>query len=235
MRFLFLAALATTALAADIPDAEHAARRRAMVEEIMAEQAGIPSRFDPRVLQAIGNVPRHLFVPPSMQAYAYRNTPLAIGHGQTISQPYIVALMTDLLKPRKGDRVLEIGTGSGYQAAVLAELVGAVYTVEIVAPLAAQARERLSRLGYANVQVRTGDGYQGWEEHAPFDSIIVTAGAERVPPPLLRQLKRGGRIVIPVGEADAIQSLTLIEKQDDGRIRTTSILPVRFVPFTRER
>ena len=237
MRVPLIAAVmfATSVSAAEISDAEYARRRQALVEEITAEHAGLPGRFDDRVVQAMATVPRHLFVPTVMQPFAYRNTPLAIGHDQTISQPYIVALMTDLLKPRKGDRVLEIGTGSGYQAAVLAGLVDTVYTIEIVAPLAAEARERLARLGYRNVQVRTGDGYKGWEEHAPFDSIMVTAGASEVPPPLLQQLKPGGRMVIPVGETHAVQSLTLIEKGADGKIRSRSIIPVRFVPLTRER
>ena len=175
--------------------AEFDARRSTMVEEITAEQAGLPGPFDPRVKDAIARVPRHLFVPPAQQPYAYENRPLPIGHGQTISQPYIVALMTDLLKLGKQDRVLEIGTGSGYQAAVLAELVRSVYTIEIVAPLATEARARLERLGYRNVEVRTGDGYKGWEERAPFDAIMVTAGADEVPRPLIRQLKPGGRMV----------------------------------------
>ena len=208
---------------------------RAMVDEITTEYPGLPSRFDARVKEAMGRVPRHLFVPAAQQPYAYENRPLQIGHEQTISQPYIVALMTDLLKPGKQDRVLEIGTGSGYQAAVLSGLVKSVYTIEIVAPLAAEARERLARLGYANVEVRTGDGYKGWEEHAPFDAIMVTAGAAEVPPPLLQQLKPGGRMVIPVGSAASIQYLTLIEKQADGTIQRQRVLPVRFVPFTRER
>jgi len=159
--------------------------------------------------------------------------PLPIGHGQTISQPYIVALMTDLLAPRKEDRVLEIGTGSGYQAAVLSHLVKSVYTIEIVAPLAAEARERLARLGYGNVEVRTGDGYKGWPEQAPFDAIMVTAGADEVPAPLVEQLKPGGRLVIPLGSG--VQRLTLVEKGADGRTRSREIIPVRFVPFTRER
>jgi protein-L-isoaspartate(D-aspartate) O-methyltransferase len=187
------------------------------------------------VRDALARVPRHLFVPPDQQPYAYENRPLPIGHGQTISQPYVVAFMTDVLRPGKQDRVLEIGTGSGYQAAVLAELVRSVYTIEIVEPLAAEARERLDRLGYRNVEVRAGDGYKGWPERAPFDAIIVTAGADEVPPPLLQQLKPGGRMVIPVGPAGSLQYLTLIEKQANGSIRSRQILPVRFVPFTRER
>ena len=205
-----------------------------MVEEITAEHPGLPGRFDPRVKDAIARVPRHLFVPPAQRPHAYENRPLPIGHEQTISQPYVVALMTDLLKPGKQDRVLEIGTGSGYQAAVLAELVRSVYTIEIVEPLAVEARQRLDRLGYRNVEVRTGDGYKGWEERAPFDAIMVTAGADEVPPPLLRQLKPGGRMVIPVGPAESLY-LTLIEKQADGSIRSRRIVPVRFVPLTRER
>jgi len=214
---------------------DRAPERRAMVEEIVAYARGSTAAFDAAVLEALRRVPRHLFVPFSQQLFAYQNRPLPIGQGQTISQPYIVALMTDLVRPRKGDRVLEIGTGSGYQAAVLAELVGSVYTIEIVPPLAEEARERLKRLGYANVMVRTGDGYKGWEEHAPFDSIMVTAGADEVPPPLVQQLKPGGRMVIPVGPAASIQYLTVIEKQADGSTRSRQVAPVRFVPFTRER
>ena len=236
MKILLLVVAALAASDAfGVTDAEFDARRRAMVEEITTEQPGLPGPFDPRVKDAIARVPRHLFVPPAQQPHAYENRPLPIGHGQTISQPYIVALMTDLLKPRKQDRVLEIGTGSGYQAAVLAELVRSVYTIEIVEPLAIEARARLDRLGYRNVEVRTGDGYKGWEERAPFDAIMVTAGADEVPPPLLRHLKPGGRMVIPVGPAGSIKSLTLIEKQADGSIRSHQIIPVRFVPLTRER
>lgn len=235
MKILLTAATLAALPALGTTDAEYDALRRALVEEITTEYAGLPSRFDARVKDAMARVPRHLFVPPSQQPYAYENRPLPIGHEQTISQPYIVALMTDLLKPGKEDRVLEIGTGSGYQAAVLSGLVKTVYTIEIVAPLAAEARERLARLGYRNVEVRTGDGYKGWPEHAPFDAIMVTAGAAEVPPPLLEQLKPGGRMVIPVGPAASIQYLTLIEKQPDGSIQRRRVLPVRFVPFTRER
>jgi protein-L-isoaspartate(D-aspartate) O-methyltransferase len=230
--FLFAAALAAgTAWTAE-PDYD--VLRRAMVEEISVEREGLPARFAEPVRAAMLRVPRHLFVPPPLQAHAYDNNPLPIGHGQTISQPYIVALMTDLLVLRKEDRVLEIGTGSGYQAAVLAQIVKDVYTIEIVAPLAAEARERLARLGYRNIEVRTGDGYKGWPEKAPFDAIMVTAGADETPAPLLEQLKPGGKMVIPLGPSSATK-LTLIEKQDDGRIRSRVIIPVRFVPFTRER
>ena len=214
---------------------EFAARRRAMVEEITVDRPGLPSRFDARVRGAMGKVPRHLFVPASQRENAYDNRPLAIGHEQTISQPYIVALMTDLLRPSAEHRVLEIGTGSGYQAAVLAELVRSVHTIEIVEPLGIEARERLARLGYRNVEVRIGDGYKGWEEHAPFDAIIVTAGADAVPPPLVAQLKAGGRMVIPVGDAGSVQSLQVLEKQPDGTVRNREVIPVRFVPLTRGR
>jgi protein-L-isoaspartate(D-aspartate) O-methyltransferase len=180
----------------------------------------------------MAKVPRHEFVPEAERRNAYANRPLPIGLGQTISQPYIVALMTDLMEVKPGDRVLEIGTGSGYQAAVLSELAGAVYTVEIVEPLAREAQERLKRLGYRNVMARTGDGYQGWPEHAPFDSIMVTAAPREVPQPLIDQLKPGGRLVVPVGGQASGQSLLLIEKQPDGKITRRNVLAVRFVPLT---
>jgi protein-L-isoaspartate(D-aspartate) O-methyltransferase len=225
--------LAAALAGAAAGDAERFAERRAMVQEIAVYSSG--QALDAAVLEAMRRVPRHLFIPPGQQPHAYENRPLPIGHGQTISQPYIVALMTDLMRPAKTHRVLEIGTGSGYQAAVLAELVQSVYTIEIVAPLAEEARARLARLGYANVSVRTGDGYKGWPEHAPFDAIMVTAGADAVPPPLVQQLKPGGRIVIPVGPAYSVQYLTVVEKQSDGSLRTRQVAPVRFVPFTRER
>ncbi len=188
--------------------------------------------LDPRVMAVMGRVPRHEFVPADQRSNAYRNRPLPIGHGQTISQPYIVALMTDLLEPQPDHRVLEIGTGSGYQAAVLAELTGQVYSIEIIEELGEQAIERLARLGYHNVSVRLGDGYYGWEEHAPFDTIVVTAAASHVPPPLVEQLKPGGRMVIPVGSRFLTQQLVLIEKQQDGQLITQQLLPVRFVPLT---
>jgi len=190
--------------------------------------------LDPRVMAAMGTVPRHEFVPPAQRPYAYDNRPLPIGYGQTISQPYIVALMSDLIKPRPGDRVLELGTGSGYQAAILAELTGEVYSIEIVEELGRQSSERLSRLGYDNITLRTGDGYYGWEEHAPFDAIVVTAAASHVPPPLVAQLKPGGRMVIPVGSRFLTQQLVLVEKQTDGQLVTRQILPVKFVPLTGE-
>jgi protein-L-isoaspartate(D-aspartate) O-methyltransferase len=170
-------------------------------------------------------------VPPAQAGSAYRNHPLPIGAGQTISQPYIVALSTDLVQPRAGQRVLEVGTGSGYQAAVLAEIVGKVYTIELIAALGNAAAERLRALGYANVEVRIGDGYAGWPEAAPFDAIVVTAAAPRVPQALVEQLKPGGRMVIPVGESGAAQELLVITKRADGGVDTRSVLPVRFVPL----
>ena len=232
-----IAAIATAAgIAAAAPsETRYVEERRALVEQIAAEHAGLEGPFDPRVLEAMRRVPRHRFVAPEAERYAYENRPLAIGHGQTISQPYIVALMTHLARPGPEDRVLEVGTGSGYQAAVLAELVRAVYTIEIVEPLGIAARERLAALGYRNVEVRIGDGYQGWAEQAPFDAIVVTAGAAEVPPPLVAQLKPGGRMVIPVGPAGAIQYLTVIEKRPDGTTTSRRVAPVRFVPFTRGR
>ena len=190
--------------------------------------------LDPRVMTAMGRVPRHEFVPAIQRSNAYRNRPLPIGHGQTISQPYIVALMSDLIKPQADDKVLELGTGSGYQAAILAELTGQVYSIEIIEALGKQAAERLSRLGYGNVTTRIGDGYYGWEEHAPFDAIVVTAAASHVPPPLVAQLKPGGRMIIPVGSRFLTQQLVLIEKTADGQLITRQILPVKFVPLTGE-
>ena len=191
--------------------------------------------LDPRVMAAMGKVPRHEFVPAIQRSNAYRNRPLPIGYGQTISQPYIVALMSDLIKPQAGDRVLELGTGSGYQAAILAELTGHVYSIEIIEALGKQADERLSRLGYDNITLRLGDGYSGWEEHAPFDAIVVTAAASHVPPPLVAQLKPGGRMIIPVGSRFLTQQLVLIEKAPGGQLITRQILPVKFVPLTGER
>jgi len=188
--------------------------------------------IDKRVMKAMEKVPRHEFVPAYLRHSAYLNKPLPIGNGQTISQPFIVALMTDLLETNKDDVVLEIGTGSGYQAAVLAELVRKVYTIEIIKGLGESARERLERLRYKNIEVRIADGYFGWEEHAPFDSIIVTAAAGHVPPPLIRQLKPGGRIVIPVGGVYQVQMLMVVTKDASGKLKTQQVLPVRFVPLT---
>jgi protein-L-isoaspartate(D-aspartate) O-methyltransferase len=187
--------------------------------------------LDPKVMAVMGKVPRHQFVRKDLESEAYDDRPLPIGHGQTISQPYIVALMTELMQTKPGDRALELGTGSGYQAAVLAELVKEVYTIEIIEPLGKQAEERLAQLGYRNVQVKVADGYYGWPEHAPFDSIIVTAAGSHIPPPLVRQLKPGGRMVIPVGTSFLTQTLLVVEKQADGSVTTRQILPVGFVPL----
>jgi len=188
---------------------------------------------DERVLAAMRKVPRHEFVPERWVDSAYDDGPLPIGYDQTISQPYIVALMTELLRLTPQSRVLEVGTGSGYQAAVLAEIVREVYSVEIIEPLATAAAERLKRLGYDQVRVKLGDGYLGWPEHAPFDAIIVTAGAAHVPPPLVEQLKPGGRMAIPIGEVPGEQSLLLVEKSVDGKVAERTIAPVAFVPLTR--
>jgi protein-L-isoaspartate(D-aspartate) O-methyltransferase len=210
-------------------------RHRTMLEEIAADAeatAGDTGRtgFDARVMAAMADVPRHAFVPPSEASRAYANNALPIGRGQTISQPYIVALMTDLLEPRPDHVVLEIGTGSGYQAAVLSRLVRQVYSIEVIPELAAEADERLRRLGYSNVNVKAGDGNAGWPEHAPYDGIIVTAVAARTPQTLLAQLRNGGRMVVPVGESHS-QELMLIQKSAEGHISERSILPVAFVPL----
>ena len=190
------------------------------------------TKLDPRVMSVMGKVERHKFVHPSDQSWAYDNRPLSIGHGQTISQPYIVALMTDLISIGPGDRVLEIGTGSGYQAAVLAEMGADVFTIELIEPLAKQASKRFADLGYDQVKTRQGDGYYGWKEEAPFDAIVVTAAAGHIPPPLIKQLKPGGVMVIPVGSRFLVQQLVLVKKDTDGAITTRQILPVRFVPLT---
>ncbi len=207
---------------------------RALREHMVERQLAGRGIDDARVLAAMARVPRHRFVPADAASQAYLDQPLPIGHDQTISQPYIVALMTQLARVGPEDRVLEVGTGSGYQAAVLGEIAGAVYTIEIVAPLAGQAARVLEELGYARVRVRTGDGYAGWPEHAPYDAILVTAAPERVPAPLLAQLRPGGRLVIPVGPVHAVQELRVIEKQADGRLRERAVTPVRFVPLTGE-
>lgn len=203
-------------------------RARANMVKTQIEARGIR---DPLVLDAMRVVPRHQFIPPMQQGRAYDDGAAAIGHGQTISQPYIVALMTELAAVGPGDIVFEVGTGSGYQAAVLGEIVKAVYTVEYVEALGLEAKARLAALGYDNIHVRIGDGYQGWPDHALFDAILVTAGIDHVPQPLIDQLKPGGRIVIPVGPEGRTQELLVIEKNADGSVQETKTIPVKFVPF----
>jgi protein-L-isoaspartate(D-aspartate) O-methyltransferase len=203
------------------------ARERMVRDQI--ERRGVK---DKAVLEAMRNVKRHLFVPENLQSRAYDDRPLPIGYGQTISQPYIVAYMTEIVNVGKGHKTLEIGAGSGYQAAVLAEIVDQVYTIEIVPELGEISSQRLKKLGYNNVEVKVADGYHGWEEHAPFDAIVVTAAAEYIPPPLIQQLKEGGKMVIPVGSPFMVQNLMLVEK-NKGKVRTRSLLPVQFVPFRK--
>ncbi len=216
----------------------YARARESLLKDIeaMARDTGAETgraTFSARVMAAMAKVPRHRFVPASYGALAYANQPLPIGHGQTISQPYIVALMTELLDAKPGDAVLEIGTGSGYQAAVLAELVQQVYSIEIIEPVGRNAAALLQQLGYKNISTRIGDGYNGWPERAPFDAIIVTAAAAQIPPALVAQLKPGGRMVIPVGAEGEVQFLHVMVKRADGSISTQRSLPVRFVPLTR--
>jgi len=228
--------LATPACAQPpVDDAEFRAQREAMVRRDTA--SGVFSRTpvrDAAVLRAMRTVPRHELVPKDVRTHAYDDSPLPIGHGQTISQPYVVAFMTEALRVGPEDIVLEVGTGSGYQAAVLAEIVKQVYTIEIVEPLGKRAAEDLQRLGYKNIKVRIGDGYKGWPEHAPFDAIIVTAAPDHVPQPLIDQLKPGGRLVIPVGETGAVQHLKRITRRMDGTLHEETLDLVRFVPMTGE-
>ncbi len=215
---------------------DFASQRARLVAEVDATYAetraetGLPA-MSPAVRRALGKVERHRLVPPQELPRAYRNHPLPIGNGQTISQPYIVALSADLLNPKPGGVVLEIGTGSGYQAAVLAEIVSRVYSIELIPSLGNEARKRLEELGYGNIEVRIGDGYQGWPEKAPFDGIVVTAAAPHIPRALLDQLKPGARMVIPVGGSSEIQYLKVIEKRADGSFDEKRVLPVRFVPL----
>jgi protein-L-isoaspartate(D-aspartate) O-methyltransferase len=233
---LLLLAAVSSATLAENQDAFIEARQR-MIAEIVVDVVETASQLgrdqlNPRVLDALRSVKRHEFVPPENRKRAYKNRPLPIGHGQTISQPYMVAIMTDLLDLDPGDKVLEIGTGSGYQAAILAKLVDKVYTIEIVPPLGNEAGKRLKRLHYDNVNVRIGDGYYGWKEQSPFDAIIVTAAGSHIPPPLIKQLKPGGRMVVPVGSRFMTQELLLVEKNVEGDVTTRQLLPVIFVPLT---
>lgn len=219
---LFIFSISSQLLSAQ----EYRRERQNMVNNQLRPR-GISDRL---TLRAMGNVPRHLYVPYNQRSSAYDDRPLPIGYGQTISQPYIVAYMTQMIQPKENFRVLEIGTGSGYQAAVLAEIVEHVYTIEIVEPLGETARAILER-EYDNVSVKIADGYHGWEEHGPFDAIVVTAAAEHIPPPLIAQLKDGGTMIIPVGSPFRVQQLMLVEKKGES-ITTRSLMPVRFVPFT---
>ena len=237
LSFGVFAILACAVLVTGSAAQQDAADRQRMVEQIdaMLASAGGTSgvaRLSPRVHAAMTEVPRHEFVPPEYRSAAYSNSPLPIGHGQTISQPLIVGLMTELLQLTKTDKVLEVGTGSGYQAAILSVLASEVYTIEIVPELGEVARANLERLGYSNVSTKIGDGYQGWAEHAPFDAIIVTAAPDHVPLPLIAQLRSGGRMVIPVG--GFYQELTVLAKHADGTTTTAIIAPVRFVPLIRD-
>ena len=226
---LFLGAVSTGNASAAEPDgAAFAAVRERMVKDQIIRR-GVRDR---EVIRAMHAVPRHRFVPGGLTDKAYDDTPLPIGYGQTISQPYIVAYMTEIVKAGKGDAILEIGTGSGYQAAILSAIAGRIYTIEIIPQLAQMASLRLKEMGYENVTVRCADGYYGWQGHAPFDAIIVTAAAGHIPPPLLKQLKPKGRMVIPVGGPFMVQSLVLVEKDEAGAITTQNLMPVRFVPLT---
>jgi protein-L-isoaspartate(D-aspartate) O-methyltransferase len=229
-------ASATAVVSTSAPAQDRFAERAAMIETIKGHARSAPSAvegqgIDPAVLKTMGKVPRHLFVPEEQRSAAYGDRPLPIGYGQTISQPFIVALMTDLINVGPGDSVLEIGTGSGYQAAVLSPLAAKVYSIEIIPQLGERAAARLAELHYNNVEVKVGDGYYGWPAHAPFDGIVVTAAASHIPPPLVEQLAKGGRMVVPVGGPFATQFLMLLEKRRDGSITTRQLLPVSFVPL----
>jgi protein-L-isoaspartate(D-aspartate) O-methyltransferase len=233
---LFLVGVFSAASQAEL---DYAARRQAMIDEIRGEARWTSDELgkkelDAATLAAMNRVARQEFVSQELKSLAYANRPLPIGYGQTISQPFIVAVMTDLLRLKPGDSVLEIGTGSGYQAAILAEMTKRVYSIEIIPELAKEATDRLKRLGYANVETKVGDGYYGWKERAPFDAIIVTAAPTQIPPPLVEQLKPGGRLVIPVGGRFMMQYLVLVEKAPDGKLTTRELLPVQFVPLTGE-
>lgn len=242
IRFLFIFLLVSYTQLSLAENSDNAAnhyteQRKELIEKIKENVASTAmhlkrERLAPAVLKAMETVPRHEFVPPAQRKFSYQNRPLPIGNGQTISQPYIVAIMTDLLDLKSDDKVLEIGTGSGYQAAILAKLVKNVFSIEIIEPLGKAASKRLDNLGFKNVEVRLGDGYYGWQEHAPFDAIIVTAAASHIPPPLIKQLKPGGRMIIPVGSRFMTQELLMVLKNDKGEVTTRQILPVRFVPLT---
>jgi protein-L-isoaspartate(D-aspartate) O-methyltransferase len=215
-----------------VENRQHELMRQQMIAEVVADAVFLTpqlgkSAFDTRVIDVMGRIPRHEFVPIELQAYSYINSPLPVGYGKTVSQPFIIALMTDLLDLQPGDMVLEVGAGVGYQAAILSELVKRVYSIEIIEELALDTRRRLERLGYRNIEVGVGNGYYGWSEHSPFDKIIVTAAPDLIPPPLISQLKPGGKMVIPTGIPDK-QQLMVLEKAADGKLATREVLPVRF-------
>lgn len=210
-------------------DSEQFRKQREMMINLQIRARGVK---DETVLNAIRKVPRHLFVPKNRISEAYDDGPVPIGYGQTISQPFIVAYMTEVINPTKCKKVLEIGSGSGYQAAVLAEIVDSVFTIEIITELYKEAKERLEKLGYHNIKIKNGDGYYGWKEYSPYDAIVVTAAADFIPPPLIEQLKDGGKMVIPIGSPFFTQTLVLVEKKD-GKIYSQNLMPVRFVPFIR--
>jgi protein-L-isoaspartate(D-aspartate) O-methyltransferase len=232
---LFLLLTQTVTAAPIDYDAERARLIEIIEQDVRATSFHLKKeKLNPEVLEAMATVPRHEFVPKGVRKLAYKNNPLPIGHGQTISQPYIVAIMTDLLNIKPSDHVLEIGTGSGYQAAILAQIAKSVYSIEIIEPLAKQAKSVFDRLNYFNIISKVDDGYYGWQEHGPFDAIIVTAAASHIPPPLIKQLKPGGSMIIPVGGRFLIQQLVLINKDETGQVKTRQVLPVQFVPLTGE-
>jgi protein-L-isoaspartate(D-aspartate) O-methyltransferase len=234
---LLLFLLLNTFLYGDVADAHYDKQREKLIKIIEQEVKNTSEYLrkdilDKKVIDAMSSVPRHKFVPFYSRLHAYENRPLPIGHGQTISQPYIVAIMTDLLNLKSSDRVLEIGTGSGYQAAIAAQIVKEVYSIEVIEPLGLEAKKRLKRLGYKNIKTRIADGYYGWKEHGPYDAIIVTAAAGHIPQPLLKQLKPGGKMIIPLGSFLYVQRLVLIQKDQKGGLTTRQIMPVAFVPLT---
>lgn len=227
-------AVILSALLVAAPPADTSWKHQRLRAQMVEKQIAARDVSDSAVLDALRAVPRHRFAPNHPPELAYSDRPLPIGHEQTISQPYIVARMTELVRPDPADRVLEVGTGSGYQAAVLAEIVDSVFTVEIISELGRTAHARLDTLGYSNVRVRIGDGYEGWSQHGPFDAVVVTAAPEAIPPPLIDQLANGGRMIVPIGPTGRTQQLTLVTKSVDGEISKRALAPVRFVPFLRE-
>ena len=230
MHYIFITITLFLFILVDFQD-KYDVRRKIMVRDQIAKR-GIENK---KVLESLRSVKRHLFVPANVRERAYADNALPIGYGQTISQPYIVALMTELINPKPDFKVLEIGTGSGYQAAILAKIVDQVYTIEIVTELGENVAKRFESMQISNVKSKIDDGYYGWEEYSPFDAIVVTAASEHIPPPLIQQLKPGGKMIIPVGSPMQVQTLMLVEKNENGKIKTNSLIPVVFVPFTRKK